>query len=398
MRIGIDTRFLHLGLTHSKDVNLLGGIAGYLYYLVTHLLQMDTQNTYVLFADRSRPIAPFQAFIAHYSQAELLPLRQPFHMPLVDSSVGASIRAVQTHFKKSEICRANLDLIHCQDDPLGVAALGIREVVSIHAFLARRKPTGWLANYHWAQHVHHLKQVDRLIAISNGVKQDLIDCLELPDERVTTVYHGYEQELFTPSDGANEFSILEKYNLTPGYFLFVGGLTPVKNVQNLLYALSFAKAHYGVDKPLLICGAVFRFFKREFLKMQTLIKKLGIGDQVQIVSYVPHDELPAIFHGACAVVSPSYSEGFGLVPLEAMACGTPVIVSDRPALPEIVGDAGRYVDPENTQDIAQALYDVSHNEDLTKDMRRKGIARAIDFSWEKTARETLAVYKQVLTQ
>lgn len=397
MRIGLDTRFLHLGLTHSKRMNLLGGVAGYLYYLLPHLLATDSGNRYVLFADESRPIAPFQKFVQAFSNVELLSVASPFHVPLVDASLGAAVRLTQDRLQKlPKVRQARLDVLHTQEDVLGLDGVNTQEVVSIHSFLARRVVPNGIQGYVWRRKLDRLRQAGRLVAISHGLNQDIVDCLNLPPERVVTIYHGYEPDLFHVIDCKSRVAeTLADYGIHSEYLLYVGGLAPEKNVPNLLRSYQIAKAEYGLDLPLVMCGLTPQFYKREFIRVRMLIRHLGIQDKVQILHYVPHRDLPAFYNGAKAVLSPSLSEGFGFAPLEAMACGVPVVVSTRPAMPEIAGDAGYYVDPEDTDQMAQGIYNVVHDSELSARMSERGLERARAFSWEKCAQETSKLYRNV---
>lgn len=398
MRIGIDTRFLHLGLTHSDRVNMLGGIAGYLYYLVTYLLKMDCHNTYVLFLDKKRPIYPFRNLVRGCNNVEFLSICSPFQIPLIDASFGAVVRLIQDRFHKiPTVERACLDLLHSQDEGLALQGSKAKQIVTIHAFLARRASHSGIPGRLWDRKMACLKQADRLIAISECLRRDIIDYLSISPDRVITVHHGYDSRLFRPiADGAFVASSLANYGIQPGYILFVGGLTPEKNIPNLLRAFRVAVSKYKINMPLLLCGVMFRFFKREFIKMQGLIRDLGLHKVVQTIPYMSHNELPIFYNGARVVVSPSLSEGFGLVPLEAMACGTPVVVSNRPAIPEVVADAGYYVDPEDVEQIAQAIYEVAKNSELRAQMQCRGLERATAFSWEKTVHKTWQLYMDTL--
>jgi glycosyltransferase involved in cell wall biosynthesis len=137
--------------------------------------------------------------------------------------------------------------------------------------------------------------------------------------------------------------------------------------------------------------------KKAWLYGETLraIEQSGVGDQVLLTDYVSEEDLPALYSGALAFVYPSYFEGFGLPPLEAMQCGTPVIVGDRTSLPEVVGDAGLLVNPFDESEIAAALARLIDDPNLRQNLRVKGMQRAAKFSWHETARRTLAVYEEV---
>jgi len=127
------------------------------------------------------------------------------------------------------------------------------------------------------------------------------------------------------------------------------------------------------------------------------LKETGMGDSAILTGYVPQSDLPALYSGSVCFVYPSYFEGFGLPPLEAMKCGTPVIVGNRTSLPEVVGDAGLLVDPFDVEAIASAVERLVFNSDLRSHLSVKGLARAAMFDWRETARLTLNVYKQAVS-
>ena len=128
------------------------------------------------------------------------------------------------------------------------------------------------------------------------------------------------------------------------------------------------------------------------------IEELSFTIDVRVLGYVPDDDLPALLSGAALFVYPSLYEGFGMPPLEAMACGTPVITSNASSLPEVVGDAALSVDPNDVEGLAEAMHRVLRNAELCKELRRKGLERAKLFSWEETARQTLTIYKNVVAR
>jgi glycosyltransferase involved in cell wall biosynthesis len=146
---------------------------------------------------------------------------------------------------------------------------------------------------------------------------------------------------------------------------------------------------YGLDLAIQAKRSAF------FPDPRPIVQELGIGERVVFTGWVPEEDKPALYSGARALIFPSLYEGFGLPPLEALACGTPVITSNRGSLPEIVGDGGLLLEPDDVEGLAGAMEKLLNDDTLWKDLREKGLAHATKFSWEKTARETLAVYREV---
>jgi glycosyltransferase involved in cell wall biosynthesis len=178
---------------------------------------------------------------------------------------------------------------------------------------------------------------------------------------------------------------------TDRYVLYVGVFDPNKDLHTLLAAFARACPRLGPADALVLAGP--RNWFQPVLVEEA--ERLGIGARVRFPGYVPDALLPALYSGAAAAVCPSPLEGFGFPALEAMACGTPVVVVDAGALPEVTGDAALRVPPRDPEAMARAIERVAADDDLTADLRKRGLARARAFSWERTAKMTLDVYRKV---
>ncbi|MBI2560233.1 MAG: glycosyltransferase family 4 protein, partial [Planctomycetes bacterium] len=166
---------------------------------------------------------------------------------------------------------------------------------------------------------------------------------------------------------------------------------PYKNILTLLKAFKLFKAALDTDYSLVIAGKKDRFHQTTF---QTA-KELGLLPHIKFVDNFMEKELPLLYNLAKLFVFPSYYEGFGLPPLEAISCGTPVIASNRASLPEVLGESAILIEPDDAEGFAKAMKDVLTDEDLRKQMSQKGIKQSKKFSWEKTAKETLNVYEEL---
>jgi len=187
--------------------------------------------------------------------------------------------------------------------------------------------------------------------------------------------------------------VRQTYRITSDYILSVGSIQPRKNLVRLVRAYSLLRNKVGADKlPKLVFVG-----KRAWLYDETLraLEDASLGDSVVLTGYVPESDLPALYSGATCFVYPSIFEGFGLPPLEAMQCGTPVIIGNRTSLPEVVGNAAFAVDPFDVDAIAGAIEQMLNKPALRDDLRVKGLERAKMFDWRETARSTLRVYEQV---
>lgn len=232
-----------------------------------------------------------------------------------------------------------------------------------------------------------LKFADRIIAVSEQTKKDLINAMNVPEEKIKVIYEAANEQ-FMPMDKAYCRNSLSRYNITDPFILYVGTLEPRKNIPKLIKAFYKIKK-LGINHKLVIAGKKGWNYKEIF----ETIKNLKLQTDVLFTGYMPEEDLPILYNAADLFVYPSLYEGFGLPPLEAMACGTPVITSNTSSLPEVVGDAGVIVDPCNVGGLANVMYEVLINESLREDMRTKGLERARMFSWERTAKETLQAYE-----
>ncbi len=266
--------------------------------------------------------------------------------------------------------------------PLPEAPLGqaCRTVVMVHDLIPLRFPRQWhpITPY-WRTYVPAvLHQAKHLICNSLATAEDLMRFYGLPARKITPIPLAYDAEHFRWLD------------LPPrNYFLYLGRTAPYKNVRRLLAAF----AQGSQDTELWIAGPADR---RYTPSLQLQADQLGVGARVKFLNYVDYAALPSLLNQAIALVFPSLWEGFGLPVLEAMACGTPVITSNRSSLPEVIGDAGLLVDPEQVGEIADAMRAIECDLHLRNTLRIKGLNRAQQFSWLKTGQATATLLETLI--
>jgi len=234
------------------------------------------------------------------------------------------------------------------------------------------------------------RRARRIIAISRSTKRDVIRLLGVPPEKVEVVYCGID-EAFHPLAEDQVAVFRSERGLPERFVLFVGTIEPRKNVARLIEAFSVFRFPFS-DFRLVIGGAKGWFYDDVFAR----VEELGLEGQVVFPGYIPVSELPLWYNAAELFVYPSLYEGFGLPPLEAMACGTPVITANTSSLPEVVDSAGLTVDPLDVEGLAEAMRRVLGDEVLRREMRERGLQRAKSFSWMKTAQETVQVYQRAM--
>ncbi len=234
-----------------------------------------------------------------------------------------------------------------------------------------------------------------VITDSQASRRDVITQLGLPEERVTAIYLGVSPAYTAHSHGLMDMALAQKYNLPDWYVLYLGGYELHKNVTALLQAYTYVGPALGESYPLVLAGRKPPHTSLVWPDYDAIVERLGVGPYVRWIGYVEEEDKPALYRQASAFVFPSRAEGFGLPVLEAMACGTPVITTTAGSLPEVVGEAGFAIDPDNARDMAGAIIAALVQENLAADLRRKGLAQAARFRWETTAHETVLVYDQV---
>lgn len=236
-----------------------------------------------------------------------------------------------------------------------------------------------------------------IITDSFSSKLDIVDHLGVAEERITAVYLGVTPQFSPKGNDLLEMAVLRKYDLPDFYILYLGGYELHKNVINLLHAYTYVAQALGEDYPLVLAGKKPAGPSPTFPDYDDYIQRSNLQDVVRWVGYVDEEDKPVLYRNAETFVFPSRHEGFGLPPLEAMACGTPVVTSDSSSLPEVVGDAAFAIDPDGVREMAGAIIATVIQENLAAELRQKGPVQAAKFSWEKTATETALIYERCFT-
>jgi len=270
-------------------------------------------------------------------------------------------------------------------------------VVTIHdliplkfpEFTPRAKKTRFNSVFRWVLR-RSVRRAARVIAVSRHTRDDLIGLLGLEEAKIRVVYNGVDRFYRKLEAGRAQAELAEKFQLSAPYILFVGRFDPYKNVTGLIRAFADFIGSTDGSPQLVIAGSP----DPRYPEAGKLARTLGISGRVRFLEKVDEEELLYLYNGALVLVLPSLYEWFGLPPLEAMACGTPVICSNRGSLPEVAGDAALLVEP-GVEEIAAGLRKIWKDEALRSELSRRGLKRAASFSWEKTAAETLNVYKEV---
>lgn len=228
-----------------------------------------------------------------------------------------------------------------------------------------------------------------IVTVSETAAGDIQRVLRVPPERVSVIYQGIDDRFFEPARPEAVVQLRTEHDLSD-YLLYVGALGPLKNLEGVVRAFALAR-HHGLK--LALAGTHFGTHFDQVVA--PLIRQLGVEHEVRVLGLIPDDALPALYAGARAFIYPSFAEGFGLPPIEAMACGTPVIASNRPSFPEVLGDAALLVDPVDIEGLAGAIRRLSSDDALRQTMVTRGRLRASRFHWNVTAAHMLDLYTRV---
>lgn len=266
-------------------------------------------------------------------------------------------------------------------------------VVTIHDLAFRLHPeTAPQSTRWWLSRVERtLERATRIIAVSEATKRDLLELYGVSNERVAVIPNGVDGRAFHPPSPEDVARVRRRFGIAGPYLLFLGGIEPRKNLPALVRA--FAQLPPDVRPALVLAGGSVEWNTEGRDALEGALRELPwqIGERIVLTGYVTEVEKVALLGGAESLVYPSLYEGFGLPVLEAMACGTPVVTSDAPALAEVGGDAALLVDPRDPAAIAAGIERVLRDGELRTELTAKGTARAASYSWEQTARRTAEV-------
>jgi len=229
-----------------------------------------------------------------------------------------------------------------------------------------------------------------VLADSESTRNDVIELLGASPDRVRVVYPGVDARFRRVQDAQALAGVRQHYHLPERFVLGVGTLQPRKNLQRLIEA--YAQLELSADIKLVVFGGTGWMYEGIFQR----VEELGLQDAVCFPGYAADEDLPALYTLADLFAFPSLYEGFGLPPLEAMACGTPVVTSNVSSLPEVVGAAALTVDPYDVKALANAMWRLLNEPSLRSTMVQRGLAQAREFTWSRAAEKLLHVYQEVL--
>lgn len=368
MKIGIDCRFFSSRFT---------GIGRYTHELVERFLASPEEHEFVLFFNqpefgefRERPgVKKVLVNAKHYSLAE------------------------QTRFwwkLRKEKC----DIVHFPHFNVPLLYSG-KFVVTIHDLILSlypgKKMTKWYHRlaYNWTIK-SAVRRAQQVIAVSENTRRDIREFLAVDNDKVAVIYNGVDRQFRLLPEGVDR-AILKKFGIEKRFLLYTGVWRSHKNLARLIEAFGLLRER-GLDLQLVITGKE----DPHYPEVLATIGRLGLGDEVILTGLVSEEDLVQLHNGAAIFVFPSLYEGFGLPPLEAMACGTPVVASNASCIPEVCGAGNAlFFDPLNVEEMAGQIEKLYKDGDLQAELIGKGMKRAAEFSWERTAAETFKLLADV---
>ena len=366
MRVAIDARKLH-------DF----GIGTYIRNLLRHLARIDRDNEYVLLChepDMGVAAALGDNFRTVLEPADNYSVSEQIHVPWV-------------------LRREKPDIYHAPHYVLPVA-VRCRSVVTIHdcihlmfpQYLPNRAAYAYARGAMWSA----TRRSDRILTVSEASKRDILHFFNVPAEKISVVYNAIDERFWIEPSAEDIDRVRERFQLHQRFVLYVGTIKPHKNLVRLIEAFAELRGEFEELKLLIIGDEISKL-----PALRRAVHSHKLHKHVRFLGFLPDETLAALYRLAAVFVFPSLYEGFGLPPLEAMASGTPVVTSNVSSLPEVAGDAAELVDPYNVSSIVAGVRRVLSDPARASEMRRRGLIRARDFSWERSVARTHEIYRLV---
>ena len=367
MRIGIDARKLH-------DF----GIGTYIRNLLRQLARLDRQTEFVLLgrpedhdalASVGENFRPVAETAGNYSIAEQI------RIPLALKREGITLFHAPHYVLPPLVpCRSIVTIHDC-----------------IHLMFPQYLPNRLAPLYARTSINLAAKRAARVLTVSESSKRDIQRFVDVPADKIDVIYNSYDERFGTVPLDEDVVRVRERYQLHDPFVLYAGNVKPHKNLERLIEAFHLVHQHGHDGIKLVMIGDEIS----KYAVLRRAVHRYQLHNAVRFLGYLPQETLAVMYRLAGVFVFPSLYEGFGLPPLEAMASGTPVVTSNVSSLPEVAGDAALLVDPYSPEAIADGIERILTDDTLRCDLRRRGLARAGQFSWEASVRRVWETYREV---
>ncbi len=349
--------------------------------LIESILQEDQENQYVIILSTQEPV------LNRFSNAtqKIIPERNRF-------VVRVKAQAIIPFLVRKE----KIDIVHFSKN-LGAFFVPCKTLVTIYDMTILNYPDFFpaLDVIYWRT-VQKLfsRSVDKIVALSESTKRDVLRHYRLPAEKIDVIYSAFDTAFHLVEPAIVE-ETRTRFGIPPQYVLTVGNISPKKNFDTLIKAFALLKHTYRLPHKLVIAGA--EYWSGSARPLRALIDSLGLERDVMFLGTVVGQDLVALYNGADLFAFPSLDEGFGIVLVEAMASGTPVVTSGTSAIPEVVGDAGLFLkNPKDCSELATTMAQVIADRKLRGTLIERGLQRSREFSWRKAGRGYVRLYKRLM--
>ncbi len=380
---------MRIGLDYTAAVQQSAGIGRYCRELVGALAVLDRENTYTLLVGGRPSAEALERARQRFSGHPNFRLRP---VPLSERWLNRIWHRLRLPLYV-EAFTGPLDLFHSTDFTLPPVRRA-KTVLQVHDLSFLRTPQHAepsLQRYLQQVVPRSVRRADLVLADSQHTKQDLVALLGVAPERIMVVLAGVEARFRRVTDEAQLEQVRQRYGLSQPFILGLGTLEPRKNFAGLISAYAALRARQDTPHQLVIGGRKGWLYQGIFDR----VAELGLEEQVRFLGFVADEDLPALYTLADVFAFPSFYEGFGIPILESMACETPVVASNASSLPEVVGEAGLMVSPEDTEALAQALGQALRDAPLRRTLISRGQEQARRFTWERAAQQLLLAYRYV---
>src|SRR3990167_3559873 len=377
MLIGLDARVLETG-------HRFRGIGFYALNLIKAIIKFDKKNSYLFLTQSEQN--DIQKLLTNNDRTECFVVRKAKNPEQYNWFLDQ-------YFLPKAIKYAKIDIVHFLEQLSCPLIKTTKELVTIHDLVQfdNRDYVNWKIKIKFLG----IKHANKIIAISHSTKNEIIEKLKIPEEKISVIYNGYNDKVFNNKELIQAKEIQRKLtNGRENFLFYLGTYTeyePRKNIDFLIRVFAQYLKKYNSDIYLVLGGKT----GQESERIKTLAKKLGVEDKLIFTGFISEREVSAFYKTAQLFLFPSLHEGFGLPPLEAMASGCPVISSNKSSLPEVVGEGGILLEPDDQFLWVKEIGQILSNKNYSRKLIDKGLKQAKKFSWEKCAKETINIYQEI---